>query len=249
MGGNLDSSRLSKTAVRKAGSRFRRIETQRINGEAVDIEYRQSQLRIIEKYRAQFSIPLNSMNSSLRSYLSSMAVSGEVTQRLKRMPTIIDKIVSRESLLDLSRMRDIGGCRVVIEEESTDQLYRLADYVERRNANCKRVDYVAEPRASGYRALHLEIERSELPIEVQLRTPNMHQWAETAEAFGDILGPNYKSDGDTIVHRFMRLRMELDRSLEQALVPEPSLMSEIALLTSEINDLLKRTVTFDERGG
>ena len=160
MSGDSRSPLLSKSTVRKAGSRFREIEARRLDGEAVDMGYRNAQLRIIEQYRAQFQTPLNSMNSSLRSYLSSLGLPGEVTQRLKRMPTIIDKIVRRENRLDLSRMRDIGGCRVVTVGTSIADLYTIADRVEKKNVDCKRIDYVAEPRVTGYRALHLEVVRA-----------------------------------------------------------------------------------------
>ena len=73
----------------------------------------------------------------------------------------------------------------------------------------------------------------------------MHRWAETMEAFSDVLGENYKQDGDTAVHRFMRLQMEMDRSLEQGIQPGVSRAKKIALLAEEITALLKQTIGLD----
>lgn len=236
-----DRGRVSKSAVRKAGSRLRESYLNIENGGLASPDYEEAQIKIIRQYRAQFSPPLNSMSASLRSYLASSAISGEVTQRLKRMPTIIDKLLNREHRLDLSRMRDIGGCRVVIEPNSLEVLYKFADYVASRNRECKVIDYVSQPRSSGYRGIHLEIMRHGLPIEVQLRTPLMHSWAETVEAFSDVLGQNYKQDGDTIVHKYMRLMLQLDILQERGESPTAEFMEQVALLAGEISDSLVQT--------
>lgn len=52
----------------------------------------------------------------------------EVSQCLKRMVTIVDKLCARGKGMDLSRMRDIGGCRVVLATDSIDDLNRLAEH-------------------------------------------------------------------------------------------------------------------------
>lgn len=229
---------ISKSAARKAGSRLREAYPGALVGDPADVQLIADQLAVIEEFRAQFSQPLNSMSNSLRSYLSTCRIDGEVSQRLKRMPTIIDKIVNRESKTDLSRMRDIGGCRVVVTASNPGVLYDLADYVVDRNVGTRVIDYVAEPRPSGYRALHLEVSRQSLPIEVQLRTPAMHRWAETMEAFSDLLGENFKQDGDSDVHKFMALQLELDVLEEQRRLPTRSLLRERAIHAQVISGLL-----------
>ena len=149
-------------------------------------------LAVINAYRKQFAVPLQSVNMSLRNYLKSLGIQGDVTQRLKRMPTIVDKLTNRETELDLSRMRDIAGCRVVITRNDIGDLRALADYIAMQNPHAKLIDYVSTPRSSGYRALHVEVERHGRAVEVQLRTPHMHTWAESAEAFSEILNKNFK---------------------------------------------------------
>ena len=75
----------------------------------------------------------------------------------------------------------------------------------RRRNGVETIDYVAEPRQSGYRAVHLICMYSgkgvSRPVEVQLRTPAMHSWAVMVEEVSARLGVNHKQDGHTRVPR------------------------------------------------
>ncbi len=147
-------------------------------------------LDVLVEFRGTHATPLLKANNGLRSMLRTEGCPVEVSQRLKRMSTIIDKL-TREPTMALSRMQDIGGCRAIVN--TLDQLRR----VERRlakNRPPERVDdYVAHPRSSGYRAVHLIIQYDGRRIEVQLRTMVMHEWAVAVERLGGQLGQDLKS--------------------------------------------------------
>lgn len=64
-------------------------------------------------YRAEFQRPLTGVVMGLRSFLKTEGAPVVVAQRLKRLPTIIDKLV-RHPTMQLSYMQDIGGCRAII---------------------------------------------------------------------------------------------------------------------------------------
>lgn len=113
----------------------------------------------------------------------------EVTQRLKRIWTIIDKLV-REPKMQLATMQDIGGCRAVLA--SIDDVRRVQRRLMRNRPPLRVSDYIAEPRASGYRALHAVVEYDNRKIEVQLRTRVMHEWAITVERLGGRLRADLK---------------------------------------------------------
>jgi hypothetical protein len=52
----------------------------------------------------------------------------------------------------------------------------------RRNWDVREIhDYVASPKDTGYRALHVVVSRDGHPVEIQLRTPGQHDWAEAVE--------------------------------------------------------------------
>ena len=220
----------SKSAVRKAGSKLRQYASGNCSPEEAE-----AALQIVSEYRAAFSEPMLKVNNGLRSFLRTLGLSGEVSQRLKRESTILEKITHREKGLDLSRMRDIGGCRVVLNNDSVEDLYRLQSHI----LACwpemtKVVDYVRTPRTSGYRAIHIIVRRDGLPIEIQLRTQNMHTWAQLSEAFSYFLGENYKRDGDSTVQKYLRLlatvvftgNTEQEKELKQLEASVRAMMSE-----------------------
>ena len=82
-------------------------------------------------------------------------------------------------------LSDIGGIRVIC--------YYMRDIYEIKNrllaqdnvSLLKMADYIAEPKPSGYRSLHLIVSTSvhlayknvEVPVEIQLRTVAMDSWA------------------------------------------------------------------------
>lgn len=196
-----DELHVSKSAVRRAGSTLRRFARE----EATDAETDEA-LEVIDAYRRSFSDPLNAVAAALGGILRESGIRGEVSQRLKRMQTIAEKIIGRESGLDLSRMQDIGGCRVVLDSDDVADLRRLEGLVrDHWGDGCKRFsNYVDRPRESGYRAIHIVVVQNGRMIEIQLRTQRMHLWAELVESLSGLLGTNYKQDGDSLVQDFAR---------------------------------------------
>lgn len=126
----------------------------------------------------------------LRSVVQTERCTVEVSQRLKRVPTIIDKLV-REPTMQLANMQDVGGCRAVLN--SIDELRRVQQRLSDNRPFLRTSDYIAEPRSSGYRGVHVIVEYDGRPTEVQLRTQVMHQWAITVERLSGRLGADLKS--------------------------------------------------------
>lgn len=60
------------------------------------------------QYRAASSYPLTKLNNNLRNYVKRVAPEVLVSQRLKRLPRIINKLV-RLPNMRLTQMQDIGG--------------------------------------------------------------------------------------------------------------------------------------------
>jgi putative GTP pyrophosphokinase len=138
---------------------------------------------VIGAFRQLHARPLNAVAANLRYYAAKHGRSGApiVGQRLKRMFTICDKL-TREPTLRLSQMQDVGGCRVVLDDEA--QLRALvADLLQQKRWGIvDQDDYVTNPKPiSGYRAHHLIVRRDGRLIEVQVRTRMQHEWAELVE--------------------------------------------------------------------
>jgi GTP pyrophosphokinase len=185
---------VTKTQVNKAGQTVRR----RLRGEAVSDEAFARALAVIQEYRAGHQYPLLRANMGLRSAVAAEHCRVEVSQRLKRLTTIVDKL-RREPTMALGNMQDIGGCRAVVD--SIAEVRRVQDRLLRRRITLRVVDYIAQPRSSGYRAVHVIVayrDRSGAPwsIEVQLRTQTMHEWAIAVERLSGRLQQGDLKSGD-----------------------------------------------------
>lgn len=185
--------------IQKAGSKLRR----HFRGDCLLTEDELAEtVAKVSVWRTSFARPLVTANNCVRGYLRSLGISAPVTQRLKRMSTILEKLSDREKSLSLDRMRDIGGCRAVVD--SLDEVYALADKIEQTRPCTERIDYVAHPRPSGYRAVHVIAEYAGRPIEVQIRTEPQHKWALMVEERSGHDRTNYKQDGSLPFQQTMR---------------------------------------------
>ena len=231
-----DELHVSKSAVRRAGSTLRRFARE----EATDAEADEA-LGVIDAYRRSFSDPLNAV-AALGGILRESGIQGEVSQRLKRMLTIAQKIVVRESGLDLSRMQDIGGCRVVLDSDDVADLRRFEGLVcDYWGDGCKRSsNYVDRPRESGYRAIHIVVVQDGRMIEIQLRTQRMHLWAELVESLSGVLGTNYKQDGDSLVQDYARQLSLVMQAVERGEIIGEDDQLKFDDLTKKLQTMLAR---------
>ncbi len=106
-----------------------------------------------------------------------------------------------------SRMEDIGGCRAILPGRS--EVEGVVRRVRRNWQVARFRDYVREPKTTGYRAVHVVVQRDGRLIEIQLRTPGQQSWAEEVDRIASRLGAHVKDDGGPpVLGRFMWLLAE-----------------------------------------
>ena len=139
--------------------------------------------------------------------------------RIKRLPSIISKL-QRLSRIRLSEMQDIAGCRAVLP--NVEDAFRAANSLMGSRVKHRLVrthNYLAKPRRSGYRSLHLvysyrgarEHTLDELNVEIQIRTRRQHLWATAVETVGTFTREALKSGaGEEDWLRFFALMSFLD---------------------------------------
>ncbi len=165
--------------MKRAGDRLRAHQA----GERVlDFEALLDELDVVGRWRAAHAAPLTRVAANLRYYVAEASGGFFVVgQRLKRMETIRDKL-NREPEMVLSRMHDIAGARAVLADElAVDRVLERLREQRRWDLLPRTWDYVAHPKADGYRAKHLVVRKDDVLIEVQLRTAAQHAWAELVE--------------------------------------------------------------------
>lgn len=163
-------------------------------------------LGVLDNFRALHAEPLNVFQNTLRKRLKYLGIKDViVAQRIKRKPTILEKM-QRFGSMRLDQMDDIGGIRAIVN--SVSELQKLKDlYTQGSNKllhSLHRVDdYISSPKSSGYRGVHLvfryqtkneaKIGYNGLRIELQLRTRLQHTWATAVETFEAFMGEKLKS--------------------------------------------------------
>lgn len=211
---------------------------------------------VIGNWRAAHAFPLNTLQMGLRRAAQKVHSGALIAQRLKRLPTMLDKL-RRMPRTTLTRFQDIGGCRAVVT--TLAQVLELRDRYRRSRMKHELVrerDYIAAPRSSGYRCIHLVYKYvgrgngpyNGLQIEIQLRTRLQHAWATAVETVGTLLDESLKSsEGSADWLRFFALVGSAFAFIERS-PPVPGTPGSPALLAREIEQLqikLKVRATLD----
>jgi len=156
---------------------------------------------VLSNWRAIHNYPINTFQATLRNKLKMVDDKALVAQRLKRIPSIIEKL-RRFPGMKLSRMQDIGGLRAVVRDMTKVQLlYDNYKKTHFRHGLINEHNYINSPKTSGYRSIHLVYRYNNplapdyngLLIELQLRTRKQHAWATAVETMGIFLNYALKS--------------------------------------------------------
>ncbi len=175
----------SKNRVSKAGAAVRNgVETQ-------------EDLDVINAWRAAHKPVLNTFQAILRN--RTQKTDTVVAQRHKRKQTIFDKL-RRFPKMELHRMDDVAGCRLIFPDVKALHVFRealhKARFRHKRRNNPAKYDYIKHPKSTGYRGIHDVYEydvnsavgqtAKGLLIEIQYRTAVQHAWATAVEVIGFI---------------------------------------------------------------
>jgi GTP pyrophosphokinase len=124
--------------------------------------------------REQF---VNSAIERLKKELGAAGIKAEVSGRPKHIYSIWNKM--RGKSLDFSELYDVRAFRVIVDDVKT--CYAVLGIVHNIWAPIPKEfdDYISRPKANGYRSLHTVVLAEDgRPLEVQVRTSEMHHFAE-----------------------------------------------------------------------
>lgn len=143
---------------------------------------------VMSEWRAAHAYPMHALLTTLRGLSKKVDVAANVVQRLKRAPSIRNKLI-RFPTMKLHRMQDISGCRAILS--SVKNVEMLADEFRSsrtRHTLHRLTDYISNPKQSGYRGIHLvykyngkKPEYKDYFVEIQLRSKVQHAWATAVE--------------------------------------------------------------------
>lgn len=160
----------------------------------------------------------------------------DIRSRLKSMGSIADKMRRKGFELSLGSLErnilDVAGVRVICS--FPEDIYMLAECLLKQDdiRLIDKRDYIRNPKASGYRSLHLivevpiflENEKRQMKVEVQLRTIAMDFWASLEHKM------QYKKD----------IAPEIQEDLRRQLVECADMSAELDARMESIRDQLER---------
>jgi putative GTP pyrophosphokinase len=197
-------------------------------------------------WRTIHSSVITEFHNDLKSKVNEVNDQAIVVQRIKRSHSIISKL-NRMDGMQLARMQDIAGVRVILKDLS--EVYKLVEKIrdsefQHEFKNSK--DYIQEPKESGYRGIHLiykynnpsKPDANGLFIELQLRTKLQHTWATAVETMSTFLGMHLKfNEGQQKWLKYFALTSSAFTFVEKTPpVPKYEKLTEIETLKNAIYD-------------
>ncbi|AGF49176.1 bifunctional (p)ppGpp synthetase/guanosine-3',5'-bis(diphosphate) 3'-pyrophosphohydrolase [Candidatus Kinetoplastidibacterium galati] len=132
---------------------------------------------LFDDQKADREIFIESTLSKIKSILNRYGIKAEISGRLKHIYSIWNKMCFKN--IDFSRLYDLSALRVVVDDVKTcymvlDIVHKLWDHIPEEFD-----DYISRPKPNGYQSLHtVVIDKDNYLIEIQIRTCDMHNFAE-----------------------------------------------------------------------
>lgn len=158
-------------------------------------------IEVLNNWRSSHAYPINTFQSTLRDKVRVIDGNALVAQRLKRAPSIVEKL-RRFDKMQLARMQDIAGVRAVMGDlGKARKLDRSYEDGRLKHEFVTKKDYINSPKPSGYRGIHRvykykntrATDYNGLLVEVQIRSKLQHVWATAVETAGTFLNQGLKS--------------------------------------------------------
>ena len=180
----------------RMGMQWMRDELEDLAFRVLNSEARNSIIRRFITLQRETGDVIDKISADMRAELDKAGIQAEVQGRAKKPYSIWRKMQEKDQ--GFSRLSDIYGFRIVCGPEA--DCYRILGVIHQRwrAVPGRFKDYISQPKSNGYRSIHTTVSgRDGKRVEVQIRTRDMHEVAETGVA----AHWSYK-DGERVSNRF-----------------------------------------------
>lgn len=165
----------------RMGMQWMREELEDLSFRVLNPEARNSIMRRFITLQREAGDVIHRITGDMRAEMEKAGIEAEVFGRAKKPYSIWRKM--QEKNQGFSRLSDIYGFRVITRSE--EDCYRALGAIHRRwrAVPGRFKDYISQPKSNGYRSIHTTVSgRDGKRVEVQIRTQQMHDVAETGVA-------------------------------------------------------------------
>ncbi|MBE0413374.1 bifunctional (p)ppGpp synthetase/guanosine-3',5'-bis(diphosphate) 3'-pyrophosphohydrolase [Yoonia sp.] len=165
----------------RMGMQWMREELEDLSFKVLNPEGRNSIIRRFITLQREAGDVVQKITTDMRVELEKANIQAEVMGRAKKPYSIWRKMQEKDQ--GFSRLSDIYGFRVITATEA--DCYRVLGAIHQRwrAVPGRFKDYISQPKTNGYRSIHTTVSgRDGKRVEVQIRTREMHEVAETGVA-------------------------------------------------------------------
>jgi GTP pyrophosphokinase/guanosine-3',5'-bis(diphosphate) 3'-pyrophosphohydrolase len=165
----------------RMGMQWMREELEDLAFKVLNPEARNSILRRFITLQRESGDVIAKITNDIRAELDRAGIEATVYGRAKKPYSIWRKMQEKD--LAFSRLSDIYGFRVIVEDVA--QCYAVLGMIHQRwrAVPGRFKDYISQPKQNGYRSIHTTVSgRDGKRVEVQIRTRQMHEVAESGVA-------------------------------------------------------------------
>ncbi|MBN1828451.1 MAG: bifunctional (p)ppGpp synthetase/guanosine-3',5'-bis(diphosphate) 3'-pyrophosphohydrolase [Deltaproteobacteria bacterium] len=141
-------------------------------------EYRRISEKVAQSTEKRIAY-MEEVKSIIKGELDKFGLKGEVEGRAKHYYSILKKMQVQQ--IDVDEIYDLIAYRVILDSDKVKECYEVLSIIHAlwRPVTGRFKDFIAVPKANHYQSLHTTVvgpygER----LEVQIRTREMHEWAE-----------------------------------------------------------------------
>ncbi len=165
----------------RMGMQWMREELEDLSFRVLNSEARNSIIRRFITLQRETGDVVQKITADMRVELEKANIRAEVVGRAKKPYSIWRKMQEKDQ--GFSRLSDIYGFRIITATEA--DCYRALGAIHQRwrAVPGRFKDYISQPKSNGYRSIHTTVSgRDGKRVEVQIRTREMHEVAETGVA-------------------------------------------------------------------
>lgn len=187
--------------------------------------------QMLEYSKKEMEDVIEKVKPIIEKRLDEIGIRAEINGRVKHHYSILKKLQTRKKSFD--EIYDLMAVRVILEDELC---YKVLEVVHNLFKPVPGMfnDYIARPKPNNYRSLHTKVIFERKIIEIQIRTRQMHEYAEYGLAAHWRYKQNKNTQNDVIDDYIDRLRAVLDNSFESSDPHEVIEELKLNLIPSEI---------------